>query len=63
MQIKAPNRRALFCSRFLSHFIPFISGFSKSFSQTQSNFIPTPLPQTQSTPQHRCLYITDSKTL
>lgn len=63
MQIKAPNRRALFCSGFLSHFISFISGFSKSFSQTQGNFISTPWLQPQSTPQCCCLSNTDFKTL
>lgn len=63
MQINAPNHRPLFCSGLLSHFIPFISGFSKSFSQTQGNFIPTPWLQPQATPQRCCLYIIDFKTL
>lgn len=41
MQIVTGNRRAGFCSRLPSHFIVFISGFSKSFSQTQGKLVPT----------------------
>lgn len=44
MQIKALNHRACFCSGLLSHFIVFISGFNKSFPQTEGNFIIPPPP-------------------
>lgn len=61
MQIKAPNRRALFCSGSSPILFPsFLGSANPSLRHRVILFHPS-LPQTQSTPQYRCLYIQISK--